>query len=254
MGYKIIMEAGAGVLAKAQLEAQSKWSNDIERVSRWTKWLLIKLLLPQPPSVFYALCWPSKHHPINHLGLDKDGKKRKWTRKVKAPISENLKSGNSMKSPRVLVESWKWTKSKKIHPDGQWWWLEMIPHIVDANICSLSLSLITTDVIILAVVIWKVFVIDIVIVLVIVAAIDHSCDLGLPMEVTRATQRRWHISLYFCPLVHFYHDDDTLSWWWWIGRQRNRWNHIHKYYTVCNPEICEKHMRYVQYICMFGFY
>ena len=34
MGYKIIMEAGAGVLAKAQLEAQSKWSNDIERVSR----------------------------------------------------------------------------------------------------------------------------------------------------------------------------------------------------------------------------
>ena len=66
----------------------------------------------------------------------------------------------------------------------------MIPHIVDANICSLSLSLITTDVIILSVVIRKAFVIDIVIVLVIVAAIDHSCDLGLPMEVTGATQRR----------------------------------------------------------------
>ena len=28
------LEAGAGVLSKAQLEAQSKWSNDIERVSR----------------------------------------------------------------------------------------------------------------------------------------------------------------------------------------------------------------------------
>ena len=105
-GYKIIMEAGAGVLSKAKLEAQSKWSNDIERVSRWTKWLLIKQLLAQPRSVFYVLCWPSKHHPINHLWLDKDGKKRKWKTKVKAPISENLKSGNSMKSPRVLVESW----------------------------------------------------------------------------------------------------------------------------------------------------
>ena len=108
MGYKIIMEAGAGVLSKAQLDAQSKWSNDIERVSRWTKWLLIKQLLPQPRSVFYALCWPSKHHPINHLWLDKDGKKRKWKTKVEAPKSENLKSGNSMKSPRaVLVKSWK---------------------------------------------------------------------------------------------------------------------------------------------------
>ena len=111
----------------------------------------------------------------------------------------------SMKSSRVLVRSWKWTKIKKIHPDGQWWWLEMIPHIFDANICSLSLSLITTNVIILDVVIWKAFVVDIVIVLVIVivAAIDHSCDLGLPMEVTRATQRRWHISLYFCPPCSF---------------------------------------------------
>ena len=66
----------------------------------------------------------------------------------------------------------------------------MIQNIVDANICTLSLSLITTDVIILSVVIRKAFVIDIVIVLVIVAAIDHSCDLGLPMEVTGATQRR----------------------------------------------------------------
>ena len=107
MGLNINMDAGAGVLSKAQLEARWKWSNDIERVSRWTKWLLIKQLLPQPRSVFYALCWPSKHHPINHLWLDKDGKKRKWKRKVKAPISQNLKSGNSMKSPRVLVESWK---------------------------------------------------------------------------------------------------------------------------------------------------
>ena len=151
----------------------------------------------------------------------------------------------SMKSSRVLVRSWKWTKIKKIHPDGQWWWLEMIPHIFDANICSLSLSLITTDDIILDIVIWKAFVIDIVIVLVIVAAIDHSCDLGLPMEVTRATLRRWHISLYFCPLVHFYHNDDTLSWWWWIRRQR-KWmrSYSQLIYVVCDSNICEKHMRY----------